>query len=276
VIYDTLLLDAPYLSHRSFALHNRLTTSTGLDSTLIHNFIRSLGPLKRKFPDAKFEFAWESYGTSQWRRELYPSYKPPRFVNDGYKEQVRDLQRLLSNLGYKQYYSPGNEADDVIARLCQMSEGNTCIFTVDKDLMQLINHSVHMYNGKELFESNDVKNRYLVDPLQIPDLLAIWGDVSDNIEGIESFGLKKSAEVINKFGDIEHIPENHSLRKQYAKIELNKKITTLNSNCPLVDYKPLPFASTNDIITKYELKSIGENIENYRSEYDGTRQTTFV
>ena len=272
-----LLIDSPYLSHRSFSLQNRLTTSTGLDATLIHNFIRSLGPLKRKFPNAEMIFTWESYGSSQWRRELYPSYKPPKFVNDGYKEQVRDLQRLLSNIGYQQFYSNGNEADDVLARLCYDNvDKNIVIFTVDKDIMQLINNNVHIYNGKELFEEHDVKNKYLVSPNQIPDLLAIWGDVSDNIDGIESYGFKKSVEIINKFGDIEHIPENHPLRKQFSKIEMNKKLTTLNSRCNIVDYKPLPFVSTKDIITKYELKQLGENIENYRSNENESRQTSLI
>ena len=211
--YDMLLIDSPYLSHRSFSLQNRLTTSTGLDATLIHNFIRSLGPLKRKFPNAEMIFTWESYGSSQWRRELYPSYKPPKFVNDGYKEQVRDLQRLLSNIGYQQFYSNGNEADDVIASLCDLSKDNVCIFTVDKDLMQLINNTTHLYNGKELFEEHDVFEKFGVYPLQIPDLLAIWGDVSDNIEGIPGFGFKKSVEIIEKYHRIESIPKEHPLSK---------------------------------------------------------------
>jgi DNA polymerase-1 len=263
--YDLLLIDSPFLSHRSFSLQNRLTTSTGLDATLIHNFIRSLGPLKRKFPSAEMVFCFESYGTTQWRKELYPNYKPSKHVCDTYKEQVRDLQRLLSNLGYKLYYAPGNEADDVIATLSTNSSGNVCIFTVDKDLMQLVNHSVHMFNGKELFMEKDVFNKYLVSPNQIPDLLSVWGDVSDNIEGIESFGLKKAAELINKYGHIENIPESEPIHKQLVKLKLNKQLTTLNTSCPLVSYKPTPFSSTKDIISRYELKQIGENIENYRS-----------
>ena len=263
-----LLIDSPFLSHRSFSLQNKLTTSTGLDATLIHNFIRSLGPLKRKFPSAEMVFAFESYGTTQWRKELYQNYKPSKHVCDDYKEQVRDLQRLLSNLGYKLYYSPGNEADDVIATLSINSNKNVCMLTVDKDLMQLLCDSIHMYNGKELFTEKDVFNKYLVYPHQIPDLLAVWGDVSDNIEGIESFGLKKSAELVNRYGHIENIPESEPIHKQIAKIKLNKQLTTLNTSCPLVNYKPLPFVSTNDIISKYELKQISESIESYKNNRD--------
>lgn len=274
--YDTLLLDSPFLAHRSFALHNRLTTSTGIDATLIHNFIRSLGPLKRKFPDAEMKFAWESYGTVQWRRELYPSYKPPKFVNDGYKEQVRDLQRLLSNLGYKLYYANGNEADDTIASLCDSSTGNVCIFTVDKDLMQLVNNSVHVYNGKELFTERDVFEKFGVYPLQIPDLLAIWGDTADNIEGLPGFGFKKSVEVIEKYQRIESIPKEHPLSKSMDKLILNKKLTTLNRSCHIISYVPQPFVPISSIISKYELKQVGEHIEDYRSNYNEQRQTTFI
>jgi len=274
--YSQLLLDAPYLAHRSFNLNRRLTTSTGLDSTLIHNFIRSLNPLKHKFPETEFIFCWESYGTSQWRRELYPNYKPPKMVDDGYKTQVRDLQRLLMNLGYKQFYSPSNEADDVIATLCRFNTNPVMIFTVDKDMMQLINHSVHMYNGKFIFMSKDVKEKYLVLPEQIPDLLAVWGDTSDNIDGIESFGLKKASELVNKYGDIEHIPETEPIYKQMNKLKLNKRLTTLNSSCSLVNYKPLPVISTPELLNKYELRSIGNNIEEYRSNEYGTTQTTFI
>jgi 5'-3' exonuclease len=147
---------------------------------------------------------------------------------------------------------------------------------VDKDMMQLINDKVHMYNGKELFEAKDVKNKYLVEPEFIPDLLAIWGDVSDNIEGIPSYGLVKSADIVNQYGHIEHIPKNHPLQKQYVKIEMNKKLTTLNSQATIVDYKPYPKCDTFDIIQRYELKSVGEHIEDYRSEHNENRQTTFI
>lgn len=272
--YNTLLIDSPYLAYRSFNLNNRLTTSTGLDSTLIHNFIRSLGPLKRKFPDARFVFAWESYGTTQWRRKLYPDYKPHKLMEQDFFFQMKELQQLLLLLGYKQFTSDTNEADDVIATLTGLLDNLPCIiFTTDKDIMQLIICKIIVvYNGKEIIDQIDVQNKFGIMPYQIPDLLAIWGDTSDNIEGIKGFGLKKSAKYIVDYGSVENLPDSPGFTKDLSllylnrnKILLNRQLTKLKNDCILKPIEKDNNITIDKVLDKYELKKIKERIDEYKA-----------
>lgn len=268
--YDSLLIDGPFLSYKSYSAPYKLTTSTGLDATLIPTFFKTLNSLKKKFSPKRIVVTWESYGTKSWRKEEYPSYKMGRKKkNNVYWGSLVDVQSFLYLLGVEQFYSPHNEADDVISTLV----GNGCktvIFTNDKDLMQLVNDNVFVWDGKMLFDATEVKKKYLVEPYQIPDLLAMWGDHTDNIEGIKGYGKMKSAKVLRMYGDVEHIPPSEIIYKYRKKMLFNKKLTTLSNGCML---KTIPKGKVNDtidsILDKYELKQIKETI----SEFMGKRGT---
>ena len=270
MIYQNLLIDGPYLAHRSVGAPYRLTTSTGLDATLVHGFMRALNSLRKKFQPEKIIVAWESYGTTSWRKKKYPSYKGGRRKSTSvFWNAVKDVQVFLHLLGIEQYFSSGNEADDVIGKLA----GNDCvnetvvIFTTDKDLMQLVDDRCQVYNGKEIFDAEKVIQKYRVKPEQIPDLLAVWGDVSDNIDGIVGYGLIKTAKLLEKYGSVDNIPTSSTIYKYQNKMLFNKTLTTLNRKCVL---SPIPSKnfktdeSIDTLLEKYELKQMKKDIEQYQ------------
>jgi len=273
--YDTLLVDGPYLAHRSYDAPYKLTTSNGRDATMIHSFIRSLNSFRKKFKPNQIIVAWESPGTPSWRRKQYPAYKGTRDKLDSqYIYQLNDLQKLLHLLNVNQYNSPTNEADDVIANLTvgeAMDFNNVLIFSSDKDLMQLVDIYCHMYNGKQLYTVDDVKEKFGVLPKYLPDLLAITGDKSDNIEGIEGFGNKKAAKLVNEECHVEEIDfgscsTNIVWSEQLKKKILNNKyLIMLNYDCKL---ERIPKYRVNEslisILNKYELNSIKNKIEEYK------------
>lgn len=265
-----MLIDGPYLAHRSVGAPYRLTTSTGLDATLIHGFMRALNSLRKKFQPEKIIVAWESYGTTSWRRKMYPEYKRKRGKTTSvFWSGVKDVQLFLHLLGIEQYFSSGNEADDVISKLAvnDCINETVVIFTTDKDLMQIVDNRCHVYNGKEIFDAEKVKEKYRVMPKQIPDLLAVWGDVSDNIDGIVSYGLIKTSKLLEKYGSVDNIPESSTVYKYQSKMLFNKKLTTLNSNCAL---SPIPSKnfktdeSIDTLLEKYELKQMKKDIAEYQ------------
>jgi len=261
--YKTLLIDGPYLSHRSYSAPYKLTTSTNLDSTLIHGFLKTLLSLKKQFNPAQTIIAWESYGTPSWRRTQQPLYKPSRPKEQSFIDQQNDLRDILTYLGYKQYLSPRNEADDVIAKLISETKP-TIIFTSDKDIMQLVDQDCQIYNGRTIFDETEVKKKFLVPPKYIADLLAIMGDTSDNIQGVKNYGPKKSANAIKEFGLVEKIPHKHPLDKYKQKILNNKRLTQLNKNCELKECIPNKNTTLHSILNKYELKKIGDKINKYK------------
>ena len=265
---SNLIVDGPYLAHRSYGAPYRLTTSKGLDATLIHSFFRTLNSLRKKFKPETVFITWESHGTKSWRRLKYPSYKPSRNNSIGkeYWSGIRDTQILASLFGVKQYYSPSNEADDVIATLVKKNNtSENIIYTVDKDLMQLVDNRNFVWDGKELYDRRKVFEKFCVYPNQIPDLLAIWGDVSDNIDGIIVYGKRKSAKILEKYNSVENIPENHTIHKYLTKLIFNKELTTLNRQCSLEKIPSEKFSATiDDILDKYELESMKENVNEYK------------
>ena len=271
--YETLIIDGPYLAHRSYDAPYRLTTKDGRDSTMIHSFIRSLNAFRKQFNPNIIIIAWESPGTPSWRKQQYPAYKGTRGrLDEQFIYQLNDLQNLLHLFGVKQYNSPCNEADDVIARLSiDNIKYPVVVFTKDKDIMQLVGEQLQVYDGKEFYDINKVKEKFFVWPEQIPDLLAIAGDKSDNIEGLEGFGFKKAAKIIEEIGDIEHLnmltcSRNLVYSEQTKNMLMqNKKLTKLNFDCTLQTIpKEIVKDTIESIMDKYELKKMKESIEEYK------------
>jgi len=266
--YNTLIVDGPYLAHRSYDAPYKLTTSTGRDATMIHSFIRSLNALRKQFNPNQIIIAWESPGTPSWRRKIYPAYKRTRGrLDNQYIYQLNDLQKLLHLFGVQQYSSYGNEADDVIATYAKIEKlKNNLIYTCDKDLMQLVTSNCHIYNDrkKDIIEISEVKEKFGIYPQQIPDLLAITGDKSDNIEGIARYGIKKAVKILKKYGYIEHISNKELVNRYRTKLLINKKLTKLNKNCKLESYKFNGNGTIESILNKYQLEKMKEKIDEYK------------
>ena len=102
--YDTLIVDGPYLAHRSYSAPYHLTTKAGLDSTMIHSFMRSLNAIRKKFPTKEIIVAWESHGTPSWRRGMLPTYKPGKTLEGAFVQEIKDLQILLHLLLHVKIY----------------------------------------------------------------------------------------------------------------------------------------------------------------------------
>jgi len=266
--YDTLIVDGPYLAHRSYSAPYHLTTKAGLDSTMIHSFMRSLNAIRKKFPTKEVIIAWESHGTPSWRREMLTTYKPGKPLDGAFIQEIKDLQILLHLLGITQYTANNNEADDVIATYVATNPSkNILIFTVDKDIMQLVNGTTHVYDGHTIYDEAAVMAKFDVLPDKIPDILALAGDKADNIEGIEGIGLKKAAQIVKEYGCVENIPFPIC---SYTKINLsqyivlkNKKLTLLNKQCELKPIVPEATTTIEAILDKYELKKMKVDIKEY-------------
>jgi len=196
---------------------------------------------------------------------MYPSYKPQSGGDPQFITQTKDLQILLYLLGLTQLYAPKNEADDVIATIAQRELYNI-IYTVDKDLMQLVTKNTHLFNDKDktTYTESLVEKRFKVKPTRIPDLLAIMGDKADNIPGLAGYGPKKTVKALQRFDMIELIPSTDELHKHKEKLLLYKRLTQLNKNCTLTPVIEKTKISINDIIKNYELNKIKEQLPTYK------------
>ena len=143
---------------------------------------------------------WDGEDNSLSRKLLYPQYKENRrvyknFNEESYHQQRQRIKQYLEETFVRQIDIPNNEADDLIAYYCQISETETkVIFSDDKDLTQLISDKVSVYSPsqKKVYKDGD---KIKIDNIEIPHqnvttYKILSGDKSDNIDGIYYLGEK--------------------------------------------------------------------------------------
>lgn len=190
-----------------------------------------------------------------FRAEIDSTYKANRPPKD--PAAMGQAQRVVDRLTADAFCvlsSPGFEADDIIATVVRWARSLPVPFDVtiagcDKDLLQLVEPGVrlHNVNTDAFFGPDEVAAKFEVTPDKVRDVLALAGDTSDNIKGIDGVGWKTAAKLVNRFGDIEGIraaldanPEDvatpalrQNLLDQWARLDVSKRLVTLNYEAPI-------------------------------------------
>jgi DNA polymerase I len=186
------------------------------------------------------------HGSKTFRNKLYPEYKanrPP--APDDLIPQFPLVREAIKAMNIVQLEQEGFEADDIIATLTkQAGKENiqSVIVSSDKDLMQLIDDKVSLYDPtkKRVIDKEAVKEKFGVYPNKMLDLLAMAGDSADNIPGIKKVGPKTATKLLEEFGTLENILENaenitaNKLRENVINNKenaiLSKKLITLSDD----------------------------------------------
>ncbi len=213
-----LVIDGNSILNRAFYGVRLLTTKDGKFTNGIFGFMNILlGMLEEYKPDS-VAVAFDVKAPT-FRHEMYDAYKGTRKpAPSELVEQFPTLKELLVYLGYTVVEKPGYEADDILGTLsAACGKDDFCyIATGDRDSLQLVRDNVNVLlattkMGKSTtvkYDVDKIKEVYGVTPEQLIDIKAIQGDTSDNIPGVAGIGEKGAAELIQKFGSIEHIYEN--------------------------------------------------------------------
>lgn len=160
------------------------------------------------------------------RKAISPEYKAQREKQpETMYEQIRAVEKQLDADGFYLLGSEGYEADDIIACVAAWAgkEGHhLTVFSADKDMLQLVGSDVRVISTatkQEYGSIEDVKARLGVGPSQVPELLALMGDASDNIAGIKGVGLKTAAKWLTDIGPLEFIVKNtDKLPERFAEV----------------------------------------------------------
>jgi DNA polymerase-1 len=192
-------------------------------------------------------------GQKNFRHEMYKEYKANRpEAPDDLVIQFPIIRDVIEAFNVVSLEKPGYEADDLIATYAKhgKSQGlDVQIVSSDKDLMQLVDDKVSMYDAMKdrKITYDEVVEKFSVKPSQVLDLLSLIGDSSDNVPGVRGIGLKTAAELINEFNTLDGIYENleniKQARRKQLLIEgkdnayLSKSLITLDDKMELV--KPI-------------------------------------
>jgi len=233
-----------------------MRTRTGIPTEAVYIFHNMLRRLLAEQKPAHIAAVFEGEGPAL-REQVFEEYKANRpEAPPDLTEQIPWVRRILESMRIPVLSEPGYEADDVIgalARKAYESGMDVVIVSSDKDLMQLVNDGTTMYNPMkdEWYDPGKVKEFMGVDPAQVPDLLALKGDASDNIPGAPGIGEKGARELIGRFGSVEAALEQaasverrtyrESLENNRERILMSKRLATIDTSAP-VKWNPQEFA----------------------------------
>ena len=222
----------------------------GMNTSVLFGFTKFLRDIqKRESPDL-LGVALDPKGGC-FRCELYPEYKANRPATpEDIIASVPYLRRLLQAMRIPIFEIEGYEADDVIGTLAMRGaeQGyDVYMVTPDKDYGQLVGPNRHLYkqkgDGVEIVRAEDICQKYgISDPILVRDILAIWGDASDNIPGVPGIGEKGACKLVGEWGECENILANvqNIKGKQGEKIAawgdkllLSKTLTTILTDVPV-------------------------------------------
>ena len=198
-----------------FAFINRpLTNSKGENISALFGFFRNLNYIFQHYKPGYLVAAMDSK-TKTFRHEIYPEYKATRNKTpEDLHAQIPWICDILKALGVPVLQCDGYEADDIIATVAKKceAEGRTCrILSGDKDLMQLVSESTQILkpesgiNTWKVTGIEGVEAEWGVKPVQLLDLLSLYGDTADNIPGVHGIGVKTAAKLLGDYGNLDGI-----------------------------------------------------------------------
>ncbi len=253
------LLDAYALIFRSYYafIRNPRINSKGLNTSAIFGFVNTLEEVLKKEEPSHIAVVFDPPGPT-FRNEMYSEYKANRDATpEDIKKAVPYIKDILKAYNIPVIEEEGYEADDVVgslARIAAEKDFTVYMMTSDKDYAQLVTDKVYMYKPRRSGEKentvmkvDDVLEKFSIkSPEQVIDILALWGDSSDNVPGAPGVGEKTAIKLIDQFGSVENLLDNTDQLKgkQKEKIEANKKqillskkLVTIEQEVPLnVDF----------------------------------------
>lgn len=286
------LLDSYALIFRSYYafLKNPMRNNQGMNTSTVFGFTLTLDELLRKENPSHILAAFDASGPT-FRHEMYAPYKANRDATpEDIRESIPWVKELLNAYHIPVIEKLGYEADDIIGTIAKSAEKEgfeVYMVTPDKDFAQLVSEKIFMYkparsgNVAEIIGVEEVKEKFRVrEPGQVIDILALWGDSSDNIPGAPGIGEKTAKKLIESFGSIDGVYENitslkgkqrENLENAREQVQLSRELATIIVDAP-VDYD-LKLAERKPF-QKEQLSSIFDalNFKNLRSRILGEEE----
>ena len=254
VMKRLFLLDAYALIYRAYyaLIRSPRVTSKGVNTSAVFGFCNTLDEILRKENPTHIAVCFDPKGPT-FRHEAYAGYKAQRDKQpEDITLAVPYIKRILEAYRIPVVEVEGYEADDVIGTLSRMAEREgfeTYMMTPDKDYGQLVTDRVKMYRpalrgeGFEIRGPREVCERYgVARPSQVIDLLALEGDVSDNIPGCPGVGEKTARKLIAEWGSVENLLDHASelkgalrgkIEDNAEQIRFSKYLVTIRTDVPL-------------------------------------------
>jgi 5'-3' exonuclease len=176
-----------------------------------------------------------------FRNGLWPGYKTGEGIDPALWAQFHPLERALAAMGVATWPMVELEADDALASAAHRAASDprvqkVCIWTPDKDLAQCVQGTQVVQvdrKSKKILDAAAVRDKFGVDPVHIPDFLALVGDAADGYPGLAGIGKVGAARLIRQFGRLEDFPAEVLDGERREQALLFKTLATLRTDAPL-------------------------------------------
>ena len=214
---------------------------------------------------------WDSLGHPTYRNQAFEAYQSGRQFDQELVEQLDQLPQLVDAAGFASAKAPGYEADDFLAAAVASEEsrgGTALVATSDRDAFQLASERTTILQPvrgvSELARIGpaEVRERYGVEPEQVPDFIALRGDPSDKLPGAAGVGPKKAADVLREHGSLEAALAAGRFSAEAEDLRLYRRMAALDASAPLPpleDQNP-SWAEASTLVESWGLNALAERL----------------
>jgi DNA polymerase-1 len=206
-----------------------------------------------------------------YRHEAFEAYQSGREFEQSLLEQLARMPELVTALGFAAAKGAGYEADDFLAAGVAYEEaqgGTAVVATSDRDIFQLASDRTTILQPvkgvSELARvgPDEVRERYGVDPEQVPDFIALRGDPSDKLPGAAGVGPKKAADVLREYRTLEDALAAGRFSAEAEDLRLYRRIATLDASAPLppVDDQVPTWAKASAVVRDWGLDRLADRL----------------
>jgi DNA polymerase-1 len=266
-----LVIDGDSFAHRAYhGLPKSIRRADNRGGGAIVGFANYLLRLYETEQPRAVVVGWDTLEAPTWRVEAFPAYQSGRDFDDEVVDQLNVLPEFVHACGFANGKAAGYEADDFLAAAVAVEEqrgGTALVASGDRDAFQLASASttiLHPVKAGEIARIGpaEVRERYGVEPQQVPDFIALRGDPSDKLPGARGIGAKTAASLLRRYPTLEAALADGRFPLQADDLRLYRRIATMDAAAPL---PPLPdmmptWEIAAALAREWELKALAERL----------------
>jgi DNA polymerase I len=267
-----LIVDGDSFAHRAYhALPKTILREGGKGGGAIVGFANFLIRLYESERPRAVLVGWDTLDVPTYRHRKFPAYQSGRNFDDALVEQLDVLPEFVAACGFANAKAAGYEADDFLAAAVAKEEkrkGTAVVASGDRDTFQLASGSttiVHPIRAGEMARIGpaEVRERYGVEPQQVPDFIALRGDPSDKLPGVKGVGAIGAATLLRSYGSLEKALAAGRFPSQAEALRLYRSIATMDASAPippLRNQKPT-WDKSAALARAWELNALADRVE---------------
>lgn len=266
-----LVVDGDSFAHRAYhALPKTIRRRGNLGGGAIVGFVNLLLRLYEAEQPRAVLVGWDTLDVPTYRHQAFEPYQTGRQFEAELVDQLGILPRFVAACGFAYAKAPGFEADDFLAAAVADEErrgGTALVATGDRDAFQLASERTTILQPVRAGQMArigpaEVRERYGVEPSQVPDFIALRGDPSDKLPGAKGVGAKGAASLLRGYRTLDAALASGKYTEQADALRLYRRIATMDASAPI---PPLPdqapsWGEASDLAREWDLNRLADRL----------------